>query len=121
MEYSLVDPSLAKHEKTFGSLPKVYADDKGAYESMKKIYELEKEIEVISICKKGNHNKQEQQRESDPIFKLAQKFRAGIEGSISFLKRVFGLNKCYYKGWESYQASVGQIIFCHNLVILTRE
>lgn len=121
VEHSLVDPSLAKHQKTFGCLPETYADDKGAYESMAKLYQLEKKIPVVAIGKKGKRNAEEQAREHRPLFKLAQKFRAGIEGSISFLKRVFGLAKCFYKGWESFQASIGSAIFCHNLTILARE
>ncbi len=121
VEHSLVDPSLAKHQKSFGRLPGLYADDKGAYESMEKLCELEKKIPIVAIGKKGKRNRQEQARENDPLFKLGQKFRAGIEGSISFLKRIFGLAKCFYKGWKSFQASVGSVIFCHNLVILSRE
>ena len=57
---------------------------------------------------------------TDPAFRHAQRFRAGVEGSISFLKRVLGLFRCYNKGWEHYVATVGATIFAHNLLILAR-
>jgi IS5 family transposase len=120
VEHSLVDPTLESHEKTFGEYPDVYADDKGAYESMEKLYELEEKIAVVGIGKKGKRNAKERKREHSPAFRLAQKFRAGIEGSISYLKRALGLGKCLYKGFETLAASVGCIVFSHNLLILAR-
>jgi len=120
VEHALVDSTIKRHVKDFGDYPEMYADDKGAYESMEKLYDLEEKIDVVGICKKGRRNDREEERENDPAFKLAQKFRAGIEGSISFLKRVLGLAKCMYKSFQTFKASVGNIIFCHNLIILSR-
>ena len=120
VEYEWVDSTLARHEAVFGEYPQVYADDKGAYESMEKLSELEEKIPVVAICKKGKRNAEEEEREHSPAFKLAQKFRAGIEGSLSFLKRVLGLGKCFYRSFQTFKASVGSIVFVHNLLILTR-
>ena len=120
VEHELVDPSLKQHQAIFGAYPQVYADDKGAYQSMEKLYQLEEKIAVVGIAKKGTRNRQEQAREHAPAFKLAQKFRAGIEGSISFLKRALGLGKCLYRSFATFKASVGSIVFAHNLLILAR-
>ena len=120
VEHELVDPTLARHEAVFGAYPEVYADDKGAYESMDKLSELEEKIEVVAICKKGKRSADEREREHSSAFKLAQKFRAGIEGSISFLKRILGLGKCFYRSFQTFKASVGSIVFAHNLLVLTR-
>ena len=60
------------------------------------------------------------QREMDPAFRHAQRFRAGVEGTISFVKRVLGLFRCFNKGWEHYTATVGATILAHNLLILAR-
>ena len=49
---------------------------------------------------------------------LWHNFRAGIEGSISVLKRAFRLSVCMYRGFKSFAASVGMAVFCHNLVNL---
>ena len=85
---------------------------------MVKIKELEEEIEVVSIGKKGKRSEEETARETSPAFKVGQRFRAGIEGSISFLKRVLGMWRCLNKGWEHYVSTVGATVFVHNLLVL---
>ena len=77
-------------------------------------------IEVVAITKKGKRTQEETERETDPAFRHAQRFRAGVEGTISFLKRVLGLFRCYSKGWEHYAAMVGATVLAHNLLILAR-
>ena len=116
----LLEPTLKAHQQLFGTGPDVLATDKGFYENMKQIIDLEKNIETVSICKKGRRNPQEDERECTEAFKEGQRFRAGCEGSISVLKRVFKLGRCFFKGFKNYAASVGCGIFCHNLVLLTR-
>ena len=58
--------------------------------------------------------------EHDPAFRHAQRFRAGVEGTISFLKRVLGLLRCFNKGWEHFAATVGATVFGHNILTLAR-
>lgn len=120
VDYSLVDPALESHRELFGENPREFSGDKGFYESMEKIRELEEEIDVVSIGKKGSRNEEEMAREKSAGFKLGQKFRAGVEGSISFLKRSLGMARCLNKGWEHYVSTVGAIVFAHNLLILAR-
>ena len=77
-------------------------------------------VAVVSIAKKGRHTLEETEREHDPLFRHAQRFRAGVEGTISFLKRVLRLARCFNKGWKHFVATVGQTIFAHNLLVLAR-
>jgi IS5 family transposase len=116
----LIEPTLKAHQQLFDAGPDVLATDKGFYENMKQIIKLQKDIVTVSICKKGRRNPHEYERESTEAFKEGQRFRAGCEGSISVLKRVFKLGRCLFKGFKNYAASVGCGIFCHNLVLLTR-
>ena len=120
VEHVLVRPALDRHHKLFGHYPQSLAADKGYYESMATIQELSAELEIVSIAKKGKRSEEETLRESDHDFRLAQRFRAGVEGTISFLKRILGLFRCFNKGWEHYASTVGAAIFTHNLLILTR-
>lgn len=117
---SLVDDILKKHVELFGQLPDDFAADKGFYESMPKLYELEKKIPNVSIAKKGSRTSKEIEREHDPIFKALQRFRAGIEGTISVMKRAFKMSRCLYHSFRTYCSSVGSHVFAHNLVVLTR-
>ena len=120
VEHTLLGKVLRSHRDLFGSYPDQITADKAYYESMKAITKLEKKINVVAISKKGKRTTEETQREEDPLFRHAQRFRAGIEGTISFLKRVLGLSRCFNKGWEHFQATVGTTVFVHNLLILAR-
>ncbi len=55
------------------------------------------------------------------LFKKLRDFRAGIEGVISFLKRVFGLRRCTWRGQPSFASYVGASIVSANLLILARH
>ena len=120
VEYTLVDRALRSHRDLFGSYPDQVAADKGYYESMDVIGKLGKRVKIVAIGKKGKRTVEETERERDPLFRHAQRFRAGVEGTISFLKRVLGLSRCINKGWEHFRATVGVTIFAHNLLVLAR-
>lgn len=119
-ESKLVGSVLSAHEHLFGAPPDVLAADKGFYGGMEVIRQLEGTVRVVSICKKGRRTEEERARESTHEFKLAQAFRAGIEGSISVLKRCFTLFRCHRKGWKHFVGFVGNAIFAHNLCVLAR-
>jgi IS5 family transposase len=55
------------------------------------------------------------------VYRQLRNFRAGIEGMISFLKRVFGLARCTWKGAESFAGYVGASIVSANLLLLARH
>ena len=81
---------------------------------------LRKKIELVSIAKKGNRTEEERAHERSLPFRLAQGFRAGVEGSISFLKRILGLWRCMNKGFDHFVSTVGSTVFAHNLLVLSR-
>ena len=120
VEYTLLEPLLKEHQDLFGKYPKELGADKGYYESREGLEKLRQKIDLVAIGKKGKRTQQETDREHDPAFRHAQRFRAGVEGTISFLKRVLGLLRCFNKGWEHFVATVGATIFSHNLLILAR-
>ncbi|MGH8610846.1 MAG: ISNCY family transposase [Gammaproteobacteria bacterium] len=120
VEYELLEEALASHHKLFGHPPDTLAADKGYYQDMSALDRLEKKVELVAIAKKGSLTPEQKERESDPDFRFAQRFRAGVEGTISFLKRVLGLFRCLNRGWEHYVSTIGAAIFTHNLLILAR-
>jgi transposase, IS5 family len=119
-EHTLVDPALESHRDLFGTDPDVLSADKGFYESMDKIHRLGETIGVVAIGKKGKRSEAEIERESSVAYKEGQRFRAGIEGTISFLKRALRLARCFSKGWKHFAATVGATVFAHNLLVLAR-
>ncbi len=120
VEPQLLETALDSHRSLFGVNPKCLTADKGYFERTT-VDALEQEIEMVSIGKKGKRTPAQTEREHDPAFRHAQRFRAGVEGTISYLKRVLGLSRCFTKGWAHYQATIGASIFTHNLLILARS
>lgn len=116
----LLEPAVEAHKALFGRYPDLLSTDKGFYESMKQLVQLQDKIATVSIAKKGRRDQAEYARETSEAFLAGQRFRAGSEGSISVLKRAFKLGRCLFKGVKNYAASVGLAVLCHNLVLLTR-
>lgn len=55
------------------------------------------------------------------VYRCLRNFRAGVEGIISFLKRSFGLDRCSWSGFDSFNAYVcGSVLAC-NLLIVARH
>ncbi len=119
-DFETVDAALARHVELFGAPPKVLAADKGYWESTEKTKDLSKAVECVSIGKKGRRTARETAREHGVFFRLGQKFRAGVEGTISYLKLALGMARCMNKGWQHFAATVGATVFAHNLIVLAR-
>lgn len=107
----LTEPVIEGHEELFGSPPDGVAADGGFWSGEEKMEELGKKVKTLAIPK----NVKEWATKLLPAW---QRFRAGIEGTISVLKRVFGLMRCPFRGFKNFASSVGLGIFCHNLVCL---
>ncbi len=121
VESHLLQPALEKHKALFGDYPEEVSTDKGYAQSAAQMEALPSSIRQIAVARAGRPNEAERQRAHTPSFRLAQRFRAGIEGTISFLKRSLGLARCLLKGWPRYAAAVGVSLLAHNLLILARE
>ncbi len=59
--------------------------------------------------------------ERQPWFQRLMRFRAGAEGRISVLKRVFGLDRSLMRGNSGTEIRIGQGIFAQNLWQVARK
>jgi len=107
----LADRVLNRHADLFGKAPEVLAADKGYCPRKEQYRELEEQIDSLAIPRRT-------QDFALPDMAFWQAFRAGIEGTISSLKRAFRLARCMYRGFKSFASSLGMGIFAHNLVVL---
>jgi transposase, IS5 family len=105
---------IERHEKLFGSRPEVLAADKGFCPEAAKFEELAEQVGTLAIPRR-------MQDFADKMLKYWQAFRAGIEGTISGLKRAFRLIRCFFKGFKSFSSAVGLGVFCHNLIVLAES
>ena len=107
----LPESILERHESTFGELPETLVADKGFCPKPEVMEELRKKVHTVAI-------RQRLKDYADEEFVALQHFRAGIEGSISVLKRAFGLLRCRYRGFKNFVSHVALAVFSHNLVVL---
>lgn len=112
--------ALREHKRIFKRKPKSIATDRGYYsaENLQKM--RHQGIRQISIPKKGKLNEHEKRRQRKSWFKDLQRYRAGGEAKISWLKRCFGLDRCLYRGDEGFGRWVGAGILANNLVVMTK-
>lgn len=119
VEYQILVPALESHRELFGSYPEGITADKGYWENSQAREELTRKVPTVAIAKKGKRTDSETEREHSETFSALQRFRAGIEGSISYLKRCFRLARCFNKGWRGFASTVSLSIVAHNLVTLS--
>lgn len=110
----LTESVIKRHEKLFGERPEVLAADKGFCPAEAKFNELAKQIDTLAIPRRMRDF-------VDKVLAHWQAFRAGIEGTISGLKRAFRLIRCFFRGFRSFDAAVGLGVFCHNLIVLAKH
>ena len=120
VEHELVDGAIDRHTELFGQPPDVVAADKGYWKDPFTAERLRWKVPLVCIAKKGRCTEEERAHERRLPFRLGQAFRASVEGSISFLKRMLGLWRCMNKGFDHFVSTVGASVFAHNLLILSR-
>jgi transposase, IS5 family len=77
---------------------------------------------VKDVCfSKGRGLEEEDMCRSRKVYKGLRKFRAGIESGISWLKRSLGLDRCTWKGFESFKSYVWASIVSANLLTIARK
>ncbi len=110
----LTETVIDRHETLFGGPPEVLAGDKGFCPDSRTYEQLEERVGTLAIPRRMRDL-------ADAVMATWQSFRAGIEGTISGLKRAFRLARCYFRTFKSFQASIGLGVFCHNLVVLAKQ
>lgn len=111
---SLTKEVIERHEKLYGNTPDLLAADKGFRPDAETFAELEELVDTLAIPARL-------QDYADKMMVFCQAFRAGIEGTISVLKRAFRLSRCFFQGFKGFVSAVGWGVFSHNLRILARQ
>ncbi len=96
-------PALDGHRAQFGRDPAIVATDR-SYDSAANQQDCQsRHIKTVAIPSAVR---------SRP-FRRAQRWRAGGDGTISRLKRKYGLRRSRYRGYEAMATGIG--IFTHNV------
>lgn len=113
-------PMLERHRQMMGSAPEQAAFDAG-FTSTANIEAARKlGVKDASFAKKGTIEVLEGVR-SPKQHKKLQRFRAGVEGIISFTKRCFGFDRCLWRGYSSFWAYAWASVVSTNVLLLARQ
>ena len=55
------------------------------------------------------------------VFERLRRFRAGIEGCISTLKRAFHMDRCTWRSFQSFKSYVWTCVVSFNLIVIARH
>jgi len=112
-------PMIERHRSVMGSVPKQAAFDAGFTSTANIKAADELGVKDASFAKKGSIDVLDGVR-SPKLHKKLQRFRAGVEGIISFTKRCFGFGRCLWRGYRSFQAYAWASVLSTNLLLLAR-
>jgi len=116
-----VPTSLDNHRSMFGSAPQTYATDRGFHNSSNEKLCRDTGVTSPSIPQRGGQKTPERAAtEKTPAFKQGQRFRAGIEGTISVLLRGRGMRRCLGHGKERFELLIGAAVLTNNLLRIAR-
>jgi IS5 family transposase len=111
---ALTEALLQRHRELFGEYPVVFTADKGFCPQQSQFAALAKLVKHLAIPRR-------MQDLVDKLLATCQAFRAGIEGTISGLKRAFRWFRCFFGGFKGFARTVGLGVFCHNLIVLAGQ
>jgi transposase, IS5 family len=110
---SHVAPALAHHQRVFGRPPDVFAGDRGVATAENELTAWQMNVAHVALPQRRAYERQR-------WFRRAQRFRAGMEGRISVLKRRGNLGRCRDHGEAGFQRWVGWGVITANLTTIAR-
>jgi IS5 family transposase len=114
-------PSLRYHRKLFGSPPELATADRGVYSKTNEQVARKLGVKRVALPQPGAKSDRRKRQEAQRWFRAALRFRAGIEGRISHLKRARQLDRCRNRGETGLERWVGWGIITNNLVVIATK
>ncbi|MCL0080120.1 transposase [Dehalococcoidia bacterium] len=116
-----IKPSLDHHISVFHKPPQLLTGDRGTYSADNERYAQSKGVKYIAIPKPGAKSPNRVIHEKQSWFRRGHKWRSGIEGRISLLKRRHKLGRCLYHGEDGMERWVGWGVLAHNLWVIANK
>jgi IS5 family transposase len=115
-----VVPTLERHRQQFGHLPDLLTGDRGCSTGAVRRQAEAAGVRRVALPHTGPPTAASRQRERQRWFQRGYRWRAGIEGRIGVLQRVYGLDRCPDHGSAGLERWVGLGVLTANLVIIAR-
>lgn len=116
---TLALPAIERQQRILGTPPRQAVFD-GAFGSKANLASIRTLGTQDVVFTKGRTLKVSDMAKSLYVYRKLRNFRAGVEGVISYLKRTFGLHRCTWRSWPSFQSYVWSSIIASNLLIMAR-
>lgn len=110
--------SMRQHQKLFGHPPQLATADRGVYSPANEQLAQQAGVEFVALPQPGHKDEARQAHESQPWFRAALRFRAGIEGRISHLRRARKLDHCRNRGEVGLERWLGWGVIANNLAVI---
>jgi IS5 family transposase len=120
-EVHQVPASLGSHCQRFGRPPTVFAGDRGVHAPENERLARAVGVRYVALPQPGAKSPTRVAHERQPWFRRAYRFRAGIEGRISVLKRRGALGRCRDHGEQGFACWIAWGIITANLSTIARS
>jgi transposase, IS5 family len=111
--------SAQRHLALFGQAPQRAAFD-GGFASKSNLAALQATGTREACFSKPAGVPLDEQTSTPRVRRILKRFRAGIEATVSFLKRSFGLSRCTWTGLTRFRAYCWCSTVAHNLITIAR-
>ena len=119
-ETDQLKPSLDHHQRAFKKPPRLVTGDRGLHSAENERYARSQGVKQVALPKPGAKSPQREAHEKQPWFRRARRWRSGIEGRISLLKRRYKLRRSLYHGEQGMERWVGWGVIAHNLWVISK-
>ena len=113
-------PSVQHHRQVFGRPPKQVCGDRGIHSARNETEARALGVRRVSLPQPGYKTNRRRRYEKQPWFRAAQRFRNGIEGRISQLRRARSLDRCLAHGDAGMERWVGWGVIANNLATIAQ-
>ena len=117
---TLATKMVARHEQLFGKVPRQVVFD-GGFASRENVAEIKRMGVKDVVFHKRRGIEVEEMASSNRVYRKLRSFRAGIEATISYLKRSFGFARCTWRTLDSFRAYVHSSVLACNLLVVARH
>lgn len=114
-EQGQLAPALAQHRRLFGKAPRLVTGDRGVHAAENEAVARAAGVRHLAIPRSGKLTATQRADEQTRSWRRRYRWRAGIEGRLSSLRRDYGLGACPDHGEEGMIRRVGWGIIASNL------
>lgn len=108
-------PAVRHHRAVFGHPPRLLTGDRGTHEAKLEAQAQAMGVQQVVVPRSGPMTAAQRARERERGWRRRYRWRAGVEGRISSLRRDYGLRRCLDHGEDGMERRVGWGILASNL------